>query len=76
MLISPSKIVTVQSRLKIANNPNFDPTSNRRPSSARVNTNLLKDNISIQFEGEPYSFTLRNLSIVVDDFVLFDLLDG
>ena len=32
--------------------------------------------LSIQFEGEPCSCTPRNLLIVVDNFVLFDLLDG
>ena len=38
---------------------------------ARMKTNLLKDILSIQFEGEPCSGTPRNLQIVVDNFVLF-----
>ena len=50
--------------------------SSRAAPGARMKTNLLKENMSIQFEGEPYSCTPRNLLIVVDDFVLFDLLDG
>ena len=38
-------------RLKIANNPNFDSTSiHRSGATARMKTNMLKDNISIQFE--------------------------
>ena len=41
-----------------------------------MKTNMLKDNISIQFEGEKCSCTPRKLENVVDDFVLFDLLDG
>ena len=36
------------------NNPNFDSTSHRRAADiARMKTNLLKENMSIQFEGEP-----------------------
>ena len=65
--------LTVQSRLKIANNSNFESTSNRRAASAWMKTNLSKDNISIQFEGEPCSCTPRNLQIVVDYFVLCGL---
>ena len=62
LMISSPKFFTVQSRLKIANNPDFDSTSNHRASAiARMKTNLLKDNISIQFEGEPYSCTPRIL---------------
>ena len=61
---------TVRSRLKIANNPNFDSTSNRRAAAiARMKTNLLKVNISLQFEGE-YSCIPRSLYIAVDNFVL------
>ena len=44
-------LFTVQTRLKIANNPNFDSTSiHRSAATARMKTNLLKDNISIEFE--------------------------
>ena len=53
-MISTFKIFTVQSRLKIANNPNFVSTSSHCfAATARMKTNLLKDNMSIQFEGEP-----------------------
>ena len=46
----------------MAKNHNFDSTSNRRAAAfARMTTNLLKDNISIHFEGEPYSCTPRTL---------------
>ena len=70
----PKKFFTVQSRLKIANNPNFDSTSNRRAAAiARMKTNLLKDNISIQFEGEPYEVvllgTFKLLSIILSCLV-------
>ena len=44
-------LFTVQTRLKIANNPIFDSSSiHRSGATARMKTNLLKDNISIQFE--------------------------
>ena len=50
--IGLSTYFSVQSRLKIANNPNYDSTSHRCAApGARMKTNLLKDNISIQFEG-------------------------
>ena len=71
VLISTLKIFTVQSRLKIANNPNFDSTSiHRSAATARMKTNLLKNNISIQFEGEPCRRTPRDLQIVVEEFCL------
>ena len=61
-MMSTKKGVTVQSRLKIANNPNFDSTSNHRAAAiARMKTNLLQDTLSIQFEGEPCSGTPWNL---------------
>ena len=41
-----------------------------------MKTNLLKNNISIRFEGEPCRCTPRNLHIGVDNFVLLVLLDG
>ena len=54
------KCFTVPSRLKIANNPNFVSASIYcSAATARMKTNLLKDNISIQFEGEPYRRTPR-----------------
>ena len=60
-MISTEKI-TVQSRLQTANDPNFDSTSKHRAAAiGRMKTNLLKDNISIQFEGEPCSCTPLNL---------------
>ena len=62
LLIPTLKFLTVQSRLKIANNPKFDSTSNHRAAAiARMKTNLLKNDISIQFDGEPCSCTPRNL---------------
>ena len=71
------QILTVQTRLKIANDLNFDSTSIRSSgATARMKTNMLKDNISIQFEGEPYSCTPRVHQIVVEDFVFFVALDG
>ena len=65
--------LTVQSRLKIANNPNFDSTSIH---SSPMKTNLLKDNISIQFEGEPCRRTPPVHQIVVESFAFFVVLDG
>ena len=41
-----------------------------------MKTNLLKDNISIQFVCEPCRRTPRDLQIVVEDFVFFVALDG
>ena len=47
--------ITVQSMLKLAINPNFVSTSiHCLVATARMKTNLLKDSISIQFEGEPF----------------------
>ena len=64
------KKFTVQSRLKIANNPNFVSTSFPCiAATARMKTNMLKDNISIQFEGEPKRRTPRVYQIVVGNFV-------
>ena len=40
-----------------------------------MKTNLLKDNISIQFEGEPCRRTPRDFQIVVEDVVYFVALD-
>ena len=37
---------------------------------------MLKDNISIQFEGEPYWRTPRVHQIVVENFAFFVVLDG
>ena len=49
LMISTLKMFTVQSRLKIANNPNFDSTSiHCSAATARTKTNLLRDNISIK----------------------------
>ena len=68
---------TVQSRLKIANNPNFDSTFiHRSAATARMKTILLKDNISIQFEGEPFRRTPRVHQVVVENFDLFVVMDG
>ena len=54
------EIFTVQARLKIANKPNFDLTFIRcSAATARMKTNLLKDNVSIQFEGETYRHSLE-----------------
>ena len=76
-MISTMNFFTVQSRLKIANNPNFDSTSNRRAApTARMKTNFLEDNISIQFEGEPKRRTPRVHQIVVENFAFFVMLDG
>ena len=70
------KKFTVQSRLKIANNPNFDSTSiHCSAATAKIKTNLLKDNISIQFEGQPCNRTPRDLQIVVEDFAFFVALE-
>ena len=41
-----------------------------------MKTNLLKDNISIQFEGGPCNRTPRDLQIVGEDFVFFVAVDG
>ena len=41
-----------------------------------MKTNLLKDNISIQFEGEPCKRIPRVHQIVVENFALFVVLDG
>ena len=77
MLISTLTFLTVQSKLKIANNPNFDSTSiHRSAATARMKTNLLKNKNSIQFEGGPFRRTPRGLQIVVEDFVFFVALDG
>ena len=71
------KILTVQSRLKIANNPNFVLTSiHCSAATARMKTNLLNDNISIQFEGEPYWRSPRVHHIVVENCAFFVVLDG
>ena len=67
---------TVQSRLKIANSPNFDSTScHCSAATARMKTNSLQDYIFIQFEGGPCRRTPRDLQIVVEDFVFFVALD-
>ena len=71
------EIFTVLSRSKIADNANFDSTSvHCSAATARMKTNLLKDNISIQFVCEPCRRTPRDLQIVVEDFVFFVALDG
>ena len=68
LLISTFKKITVQSRLKIANNPNFVSTSIHCPAAtARMKTNLLKENISIQFDGETFWRATR-VQIVVGNF--------
>ena len=41
-----------------------------------MKTNLLKCNISIQFEGEPYKRTPHVPQTVVENFASFVLLDG
>ena len=41
-----------------------------------MQTNLLKDNISVQFEGELYWRIPRVRQIVVENFAFFVLLDG
>ena len=41
-----------------------------------MKTNLLKDNVSIQFEGEPYRRSPRVHLIVVDNFAFFVVLNG
>ena len=41
-----------------------------------MKTNLLKDNISIQFEGEPKRRTPHVHQIVVGNFAFFVVLDG
>ena len=41
-----------------------------------MKTNLLEDNVSIQFEGEPCRCTPRDLQIVVEDFAFFVAVDG
>ena len=54
---------TVQSRLKIANDPNFDSIPiHCSAAPARMKTNLLKDNISLQFEDEPCKRSPRDFS--------------
>ena len=76
-MISTLKLFTVKSRLKIANNPKFVSTSlHCSAATARMKTNMLKDNISIQFEGEPYRRTPRVHQIVVGNFAFFVVLDG
>ena len=53
-----TKIVTVQSTSKIANNSNFVSTSiHCVVATARMKTNLLKYNISIQFEGTVQTYS-------------------
>ena len=69
--------VAVQSGLKIANDPNFVSTSIRCfAATARMKTNLSKDNISIQFEGEPCRRTRRVHQTVVENVAFFVVLDG
>ena len=73
----PLKFFTVQSRLKIANTPNFVSTSiHCSAATAKMRTNLLKDNVSIQFEGEPFGRTPRVHQVVVENFAFFVVLDG
>ena len=51
LMISTLNFFTVKSRLKIANNPKFVSTSfHCSAATARMKTNMLKDNLSIQFE--------------------------
>ena len=77
LMISTLKNLTVQSRLKIAKNLNFDSTSNHRAAAtAGMKTNLLKDNISIKLEGEPYKRAPRVHQIVVENFAFIVVLDG
>ena len=68
-----TKIVTVQSKLKIAKNSNRDSTSNRRAAPNARMKNLLvwsKSKISIQFEDQLCSCTPRHLIIVEDTCAL------
>ena len=77
LMISTLKCFTVQSWLKIANTPNFVSTSiHCSAATARMKTNLLKDNISIQFEGEPFRRIPRVHQVVVAFFAFFVVLDG
>ena len=66
-----SEKVTVQSKLKIAKNPNFDSTSHRRAApSALTKTKLLvwlKGKISILFEDQLCNCTHRGPRIVDHD---------
>ena len=76
-MLSTFKKFTAQPRLKIANNPNFVSTSiHCSAATARMKTNLLEDNISIQFEGEPCRRTPRVHQIVAENFAFFVVLDG
>ena len=76
-MIPTLKIFSVQSRLKIANSPNFDSTSiHGSTATAKMKTNLLKDNISIQFEDEPKRRTPSVHQIVVEIYAIFVVLDG
>ena len=77
LMISSIKMFTVQSRLKIANNPNFDSTAIRcSAATARMKTNMLRDRMSIQFEGEPSRSTPRVDKILAENFTFFVVLDG
>ena len=71
--------VTVQSRLKIGKNPNFDSTSNRRAApSAVTKTKLLvclKGKFSVQFEDQLCNCTHQDPR-VVDHDVWFAVQDG
>ena len=64
LMISTLRSLLFSRGLKIATNPNFDSTSiHCSAATARMKTNLLKDNSSIQFEGEPNRRTPRVLKI-------------
>ena len=77
MPISTLQILLFSQRLTIANNPNFGSTSiHRSAATARMKTNLLKGNISIQFEGEPCRRTPGDLQIVVENLFFLIALDG
>ena len=66
LMISTVNKITVQSGWQIANNPNFDSTSiHCSAATAKMKTNLLKDNISIQFEGEPKGVPLVLIKLLL-----------
>ena len=75
LMISTFQNFTVRSRKKIANNPNFGSTSiHCSAATAKMKTNLLKENISIQFKGELYKRTHSGHQTVVENFAFFVVL--
>ena len=75
--ISTLQILLFSHRLTIANDPNLGSTSiHRSAATARMKTNFLKGNISIQFEGEPCRRTPGDLQIVVENLFFLIALDG